>query len=259
MNNTALIIVSCDKYADLWKPFFHLLFYYWPELPFPVYLISNYLLHTDSRVTTIAVGKDESWSHGLLTAMDRIEAQYLLLLLEDFFLQKPVDHEAVLNCIQTMEAINGRMLRLVPNPCPDLPVNGYPEIGEIKPSSPYRVSTQATLWRKSELAGVLQAGENIWEFEINGTERSRSSSNGYYCVWKGIMEYIHVIERGKWFRREAKKYAALDIGCDFSNRPIMTGKETLTWYKSWLLSYPKRLFPWRMRQKVKKHLKFFGL
>ncbi|MFZ5571246.1 MAG: hypothetical protein ACOZF0_12615 [Thermodesulfobacteriota bacterium] len=254
MKDVSLLIMSCDKYADLWKPFFHLLFYYWPELPFPVYLLSNHRIYPDGRVRPLAVGEDRSWSHGLLAAIGKIDTPLVLCMLEDFFLQEPVDQEAISNCLRMMEETDAGMMRLVPNPRPDLPIDGYPEIGEIAISSPYRVSTQATLWRKSELHRVVKAGESIWEFEINGTERSRSFDNGYYCVWKGVMRYIHVIERGKWFRRQARKYAAMGIGCDFSRRPVMTRKETLLWHGSWLLSHPKKLFSWQLRQKVKKML-----
>jgi len=37
----AVLVVSCDKYADLWPPFFQLFLRFWPECPFSVYLISN--------------------------------------------------------------------------------------------------------------------------------------------------------------------------------------------------------------------------
>jgi hypothetical protein len=40
-DNLAVIVVSCDLYSDVWKPFFTLFFKYWNDCPFPVYLTSN--------------------------------------------------------------------------------------------------------------------------------------------------------------------------------------------------------------------------
>ncbi len=39
----AILVCSCDKYADVWEPFFKLFFKFWPDCPYPIYLLSNYL------------------------------------------------------------------------------------------------------------------------------------------------------------------------------------------------------------------------
>ena len=39
-NKFAILIVSCDKYSDLWDPFFKLFFKFWPDCPFNIYLLS---------------------------------------------------------------------------------------------------------------------------------------------------------------------------------------------------------------------------
>jgi len=39
--NCSILIPSCDKYSDLWRPFFTLFWRHWPDCPFPVYLGSN--------------------------------------------------------------------------------------------------------------------------------------------------------------------------------------------------------------------------
>ena len=69
-----------------------------------------------------------------------------------FFFQRPVNTDDVLRCIKALKELDGQMLRLIPRPRPDRPVPGYPFLGFIKPTSPYRVSTQGTLWRKSALS-----------------------------------------------------------------------------------------------------------
>ena len=98
--------------------------------------------------------------------------------------------------------------------------------------------------------------ENIWEFELKGTERSWGEKEGYYSVWKTVLTYHHhVVEKGKWFRSAARRFGAMNIGCDFNARSVMSMEETFLWHINKLLSYPKGLVPWAFRQKLKQHIK----
>ena len=40
-DDVAFLIVSCDRYSDLWEAFFTLLSKYWPDKNFHTYLLSN--------------------------------------------------------------------------------------------------------------------------------------------------------------------------------------------------------------------------
>ncbi len=257
MTDTSILIVSCDKYSDLWKPFFSLYWSFWKDNIFETYLGSNYLRFDDSRIKMLTIGQDKSWSHGLLRMLESIDTKYVIVLLEDFFLRSPMNTSDILKCIDILKELNGQMLRLIPRTGPDKAVTGYPLIGYIKPSSAFRVSTQGTLWRKTALQHLLRDNESIWEFEINGTERSRKYNHGYYCVWKPVLTYEHhVIERGKWFRKEAKRFGAMDIGCDFNARTVMSEKESYLWHVSKLVSYLQNRIPWLVRQRIKKGIKY---
>jgi hypothetical protein len=57
-----LLIVSCDKYADLWRPFFHVLRTRWPNCSFDLYLGNNYLTCEVPGVKMINIGEDHSWA-----------------------------------------------------------------------------------------------------------------------------------------------------------------------------------------------------
>ena len=41
MHDIALLVPSCDRYSDLWEPFFLNLKKKWPNLPFRVCLVAN--------------------------------------------------------------------------------------------------------------------------------------------------------------------------------------------------------------------------
>jgi hypothetical protein len=244
----ALLVSSCDAYSDLWLPFFNLFWKYWPDCPFPVYLTSNHQKFTHQKVMPLCVDGDHSnWSQRLYVALSRLDTEYVLLVLEDFFFQRRVVTKDIIVCLEVLKELDGNMLRLVNRPKPDMPLNDFPYIGNIQPGAPYRVSTQAALWRRKTLMGLLINGESIWQFELQGSRRS-DNIDKFYSVWKTIMPYgYHVVERGKWFRHEAARFRKMNIGCDFSSRPIMKWTETLKWAFTMMRGRVLQFIPWPQR------------
>lgn len=229
MSEVSLLVLSCDRYSDLWQPFFTLFWQNWSDCPFPVYLLSNYQSCDDPRVTTLPVGEDVSWSGGLKQALTRIPTPYVMLLLEDFFLLSAVDTPRILACYNTLRQLDGDMLRLKPDPPPNHPVAGFSAIGQIDKDAFFRISTQAAIWRREFLLSLLQERESAWEFEVKASDRSRQISDRLYCTWEPVLDYSHAIEKGKWFRWAAKRFGEMEIGCDFTRRPVMTVGESWQW------------------------------
>jgi len=217
----SVLVVSCDRYRDLWPPFFHQFWKYWPACPFPVYLGANTATWHDPRVCTLHAGADESWSKSLKFFLSRIPSRYVLVLLEDFFLDGPVSNAGIASSLETLEGLDGTVLRLVPNPPPDLAVKNHPGVGEIHRLAPFRVSAQPGIWNRSALLAVLRDGESAWDFEHRGTLRSQTDTRGYFCMRATSLVCRHVVEQGKWFRPAARYYGKLNIGCDFAARPTM--------------------------------------
>jgi hypothetical protein len=179
IEEVSVLIASCDAYSDLWEPFFSLFWTHWHHCPFDVYLGSNFLEIKDTRVKIISVGEDESWSTNLLKMLNSIRTPYIILLLEDFFLRNPIDNQKIFQCFEALKTLKGIVVRLVPNPKPDAPVEGFPFLGSIGIKAPYRVSTQASLWRRNSLISLVQEGESAWEFELNCTRRSQDLIYGF--------------------------------------------------------------------------------
>jgi hypothetical protein len=256
MSEISIVVLSCDRYSDLWKPFFSVFWKNWPDCPFPVYLLSNYQSFNHPQVNSVQIGEDLSWSKGLKQMLERIPTPYTLLFLEDFFLLAPVDTARVLSCFDALRELDGDMLRLKPDPGPNQQVEGFSSIGRIDIDSPFVISTQTAIWRREFLLKLLQEKESAWEFEVKGTERSRDIGKGLYCTWEPIFNYSHVIERGKWFRWAAKHFGEMGIGCDFTRRPVMTIGDSLQWnymrinrqLRMWVLQF----LSWEQRQQLRK-------
>ena len=95
----AILIVSCDKYQDLWNSCIILLRKFWKDCPFKVYLLSNTIKANFDDVMSITVGNDYSWSESLQNALDQIPETYVLLYIEDLYLTGHVQSEKIVQLV----------------------------------------------------------------------------------------------------------------------------------------------------------------
>ncbi len=246
----AVVVMSCDAYRDLWKPFFTLFWRYWPDCPFPIYFGTNAGSYEDSRVVTVALG-DYEWSKRFRLCLEQIEADYVLLLLEDYFLDEPISNERFTRYLKMLRDLGGTVLRLYPRPGPDIEIPGHPELGRIHRKAPYRISAQPAIWRRIDLLDLLRDEESIWDFEWKGTTRSRTKTASFYSTYKTEFPYRHVLERGQWFRSAAHYYRAQQIGCDFTARRVMSPLTSLKKAingrrKNWMQAMAAAIRRWRI-------------
>ena len=251
----ALCVSSLDEYADLWPPFFNLVSRHWPDCPFPIYLGVGTKKFEHPQVRTIPSAPHTNWSDRAREHLAAVPNKYVLLMLDDWFLKRRVDTQAICHFLSLLEIYDGHMLRLVPDPKPDHAIAGHPSLGMMGIGTPNRTNTHATIWRKEALLSILRAGETLWEFEVHGSIRSNAYSGGMFSVWRPALHYEGVISRGKWERGAARRYARLDIGCDLNARPKKSMREALK-LKFTRTVHPilRSFLPMRLRQRLQRTL-----
>ena len=229
MNKTAVLISSCDKYQDLWDPFFTLFFRYWQDCPYPVYLGTNHLKYDHNRVTTITVGDDTDWSSDFRSMLEQIPQPYVIVLIEDFLPTKSVDTAMIDRLITYMVDKGAGCLRLFPCPGPDLPCPDNPLVGEISKGADYRLSLQAAIWDKQTLLELLRDGESAWELELNGTKRTNALAAPFLCVAgdSPIPYFCTGVVKGKWVKEAVKLCKKEGIEVDLTARPVQTPVDRL--------------------------------
>lgn len=192
----AVAILSCDKYSDLWTPFFHCFAKKWANCPFPVYLESNEVDPDIKGVSTVLVGKGGTWSRDLRIFLEKIPESHILILLEDIFLTKNVKTKLVSYYFEKSINLNASYLRLRPIPMPDSRVEG--SIGRLSPDAMWRTSAAFAIWKKDSLLRILDDSENAWEFDTKSFLRSRTDPN-FFCTYRFIFSFCHGVQKGKWF------------------------------------------------------------
>jgi hypothetical protein len=237
----SIVVVSCDRYADVWPVFFAAFRRYWPDCPYSVYLTSNTRSISEDDVISICTGPDQGWSNGLKSALMRVPTPYILALQEDFLLKARVSNSEIGRCLEALVQLDGAYLRLAPIPSPSIRIPSFPMIGEIPRGAPYRASNQAAIWRREVLLSLLRPGENPWEGEIRASVRSDSVPNGFFSCWVPVLNYEGhgAIVRGRW-RRDAVQWcrSELRIQPDLAARPTMSWRDEV---RFWLIN---RLYAW---------------
>lgn len=201
----AIYIASFDGYSDLWEPFFELFWKFWPDCPYDVYLGANSKDFDDDRVTILRSPNDAVWSDRARHHLEQIDHDYVLVMLDDWFVEAPVDAPAIARLVEIFDIVRGHAIRLMPDPKPTLALGGLPEIGLMGLGIQNRTSTQATIWRRTSLLQLLRDGESLWEFEVYGAARSNMWSGGVFSVWTAPIKYFGAVDAGK-FTRAATRY-----------------------------------------------------
>ncbi len=212
-HNTCVLIMSCDKYQDLWNPFFHFFEKYWIDCPFPVYLASNTVTCNRKNVISLNSNKFTTWSDETLEILNQIPQQTIIYLQDDYLLQKKVSNLLIFDYIAKSQNYNADYLRLFPSPGPDLEFKNDPQLGKISNGANYRTSLQAAIWKKDTLKALIKKDENQWDFEMNSPGRSQNylflsvkkqNGNIKHHTYPITYYYLTGVLRGKW-RWEAAK------------------------------------------------------
>ena len=198
VNDTAVLVMSCKKFAQVWDPFFILFKRYWPDCPYRIYFC------TDSGqypgVETIEIGRDLGWADNCKYALERINAKRILLFQEDFLLNDRVDSVKVRKYVEHAHAFEVGCLRLMPCPGASAVWHATDELGVISPTDDYRLSMQLALWKKELLQALLISGESPWQIEIEGTKRAALRPDIFLSTWSvcPVPYYVTAVVKGEW-------------------------------------------------------------
>lgn len=220
----SIVVSSCDAFSDVWEAFFTLFFKYWPDCPFPIYLISETKKYADDRVKMINIGEDKKWATNLKNALKNIDTKNIIYLQEDYLLESEVDTERILKLLNILRENNAAYLKLFPSPVPKKKFGGYEDIGEIKKGDKYSISLQAAIWDKKISESLLVDGESGWDMEFKGSIRSVDAKEPFLSVYNNALDYFYAtaIKKGVWYYDAVKLCEREGINIDKTKRKIET-------------------------------------
>lgn len=253
MNNQfAVLVISCDKYSDLWEPFFQLFFKNWDTEGYKIYLGSNTKKCEIKNIINLLAGDDVDWSTGLKKILTQIPEKYIFLWLEDLFLIEKVNKDQLNSICEFMSKNDAKHIHFTyPALKPDRIING--DFGFYEKGMPYCVNVFG-LWEKLYLQNLLLEGESPWNFEIMGSYRA-SYSDGFYCVCKPFFNYINTVEKGLWFPDKLKICQDLGLNIDLSKRGVLAGGYLVKSKIQMLVFNLIKLIKWKHRIRIMNFLR----
>lgn len=174
MDNLSIVGIFYDGYIDLWRDFFGILKHNWPDCPYKIYIVDNELDLTDDDkngldVTVIKAGKDAEYSKKVQTALEYIQSEYMLLLLEDFYFASKVENKKLEEIIDIIRQNN---IDYYSMPMPEFIGHKEPEryksydLRKISVSREYVFSCQPSIWKREFLQLCIgDMNYNAWIFE----------------------------------------------------------------------------------------------
>ena len=248
-----ILLTTSDKYSDAWKPFMHFWNINCQKLNFPIVINSETkIFETDNpNIRTYLSKPNLPWSKRMINCLKTIKSKYVLLCLEDYFIQSSVDEEIFCAAVDTMESDKniGVIQFAIDISCrydKSVIVNKYfspvPILKTDRQTHNGRIYCVLSLYRTDYLKKLLVPTESPWEFEVYGTLRSQYFKEKVYRerddhkrCFNYLIEpkYGYGISRGKWLPKNVELFQKFNVDVDFSNIGILSVDEWLQWVETY--------------------------
>ena len=247
MKQISILINTCDSYSDVWPPFFRILEKTWPEAQnYNIYLNTERKDYKDSFfnitiLNQLDQAKEIPWGKRLLQALDRIDSDYILFLLEDFFFEEPVLDSEIKKCLKyldenkdiTVFGLTCQQECTDPQWCEANKDERYPGFVIRKKKAGFKFNAGPSIWRKSALKSLTFSSDTPWGWEFFGNIRTWFSKDIIYgraydapVIFKYDIIHGGAVHRGRWtatsVRAAIEKYK-LDL--DLSKRGVEEEKD----------------------------------
>lgn len=201
--NIPVLVTTSNRYMPvIMRPFAYFFNLFWSEGQ-PVTVVGfqppEFELLPNFHFFSAGMDNNQrSWSGALIRALNQMQDELFVLLLDDYLLSRTVDCGGVATLADYMQ-MHSRVLRmdltadrLYAGGMFDVEPYGHYDIVETPPSTPYQMSTQAGIWRRSLLLELLKPEMSPWEVELQTSVPGRMRVLGtrqwpcrYANVFKG--------------------------------------------------------------------------
>jgi len=216
---TDILVMSCDGYIDLLDPFFILKNKYWTNCPYDTYICTETKKYNKNTFTI----KGE-WTTRLHKALERLDSEYVILLLEDYFIRQPVKQDIIEFCTNNFDEDTAvfNFQNVSANR------NGWfqeEKIGQFrlrKNRVIYLCNTQPAVWNRKKLIELTKNPMTIWEWE---TQRLDSPYKHYLNQGDHVIDMGYYkdmkpwgVVKGKWTNEVLELFKKEGIEVDLSKR-----------------------------------------
>jgi len=171
MSDLLVLILSCDKYSDLWNAQDYLYNLYWPNSKFKRYILTDKKRDIEFKSFTLYATDDNYvMTQRLEFFLNKRNEDYIFITLDDYFLCNKVDENVFEEVVSKMKKDNIGYVRLFKYPkCKNF---YYDEsFCAIKYDKNYDVNLYPGIWSRKLLLELAKTKSEIWNFEVGLTAK----------------------------------------------------------------------------------------
>ena len=232
-NKVTLLILSCDKFSDLWDGHIKLLEENWSDRSIDTVIVTDKPTEKQYKnIRIMSAGSEGEWS-------DRL-----------------VNNDSIKSLIKMMDKEKIDYVRLFPRPkkATKEKLTGYSKIYKIDTTCDYSVNLYAGIWNRKFLQSTVKKPKNAWQFEVLLHKRAMEYGANCAVSLRNEFEILDVVRKGKLLHKSAAY---------FKNHPgIYSGnREVNTWsyeIKLEIQTLASRHLPNRLRTMVKSFMRRKG-
>lgn len=259
MKNTdmSILVLSCDKYKYAWDDFFNLRDKFWPDCPYPWYVVTESADYNRDRVKVIHCGSNLNWTGRFKFAAKETGSKYVAVYLEDFFIEARIDNQQISLLLKLMDEkevsmINvGDVFKWITQQPQTERLNE--NLIVIPKHLRYGISASLSIWRTSFLLDYLGDEDcSAWDFEMNACKQADSEGGlpGYLLC--DIRQPLHpsrvpVIVQGKLYPPCIRHFRKRGYTIDVSKYNVMSFKDQWHYnlkHYSAKLPFGKKIMKW---------------
>ena len=214
-----VLVTSCDGYHDVENPFITLWRKFWPDCPFETVLLSE-TVPCAGFDRVILTGKGKCWCEMLAEALDQIRTPYVILLMNDYYLEAPVDTANILRRLDQATAYGAANLRLMPNPPGRRAFRADEgcDLLEYPRNAAYCVTCQTGIWNREYLRGLAARNRSAWEFERFGSFMLDGETRPLLVTPAKEFPFLDAVHKGYWEPWGVRVMRENGVAYDFSRR-----------------------------------------
>ena len=234
-DSVTCLILSCDKFSDLWDGNIKLFNENWPDKVFSTYLVTDKPTdRTLPGVEILCAGEDVEWSDRLKFALQYVKTDYVFVTLDDYFLIERVDNAKMEDYLRLMIDGGYDYLRFYPRPkrATKEELVGHKGIYHVDPACNYSVNLYSCYWTKKFLEYTVREPKNAWMFEISLSQQAMNFNAQCLCSYNDDYVILDVVRKGKILHK-ADRFFKKHPGIYEGDRELQSWKyEVKLWVKT---------------------------
>jgi hypothetical protein len=217
-----VFICSSDSRRDILKRVLPSILKYWTDCPYPIYVGINTNEEIAPNVTALAA-QPSDWRRECLSQVAQIPETHLIVVLDDFLFQAPVDQNRLSLLVSKAVGSEFPYLRLLPLGKSLLqrllglaPAGSRVGVEAIAEKRPFYSCLQIAIWDKEHFVSLLELQGSIWDFE----HQRRPGASHYAITDPPPITYRHIVEKGRWLPYAKLLLGQAGLSTDLGMRPI---------------------------------------